>query len=153
MRRTLLLSLAGLAALALAGCGGGGDTAGGTLTKAEFVAQANAICKDYDARIDALGDPGSIEDLVGLAEKAKPIAEDGVARLRALKAPENLQASYDEYLATGDANIELLVQLGEAAKSGDVAAIEKIGTEGEENADKAHGIAAELGLTDCAKGG
>ena len=153
MRRTLLLSLAGLAALALAGCGGGGDTAGGTLTKAEFVAQANAICKDYDARIDALGEPGSIEDLVGLAEKAKPIAEDGVAKLRALKAPEDLQASYDEYLATGDVNIELVVQLGEAAKSGDVAAIEKIGTEGEENADKAHGIAAELGLTDCAKGG
>ena len=153
MRRTFLLVLPGLAALALAGCGGGGDSAGGTLTKAEFVAQANAICKDYDARIDALGDPGSIEDLVGLAEKAKPIAEDGVARLRALKAPENLQASYDEYLATGDANIELLVQLGEAAKSGDVAAIEKIGTEGEDNADKAHGIAAELGLTECAKGG
>ena len=153
MRRTFLLVLPGLAALALAGCGGGGDSAGGTLTKAEFVAQANAICKDYDARIDALGDPGSIEDLVGLAEKAKPIAEDGVARLRALKAPENLQASYDEYLATGDANIDLLVQLGEAAKSGDVAAIEKIGTEGEDNADKAHGIAAELGLTECAKGG
>jgi len=153
VRRTFLLVLPGLAALALAGCGGGGDSAGGTLTKAEFVAQANAICKDYDARIDALGDPGSIEDLVGLAEKAKPIAEDGVAKLRALKAPEDLQASYDEYLATGDVNIELLVQLGEAAKSGDVAAIEKIGTEGEDNADKAHGIAAELGLTECAKDG
>ena len=154
MRRTLLLlSLAGLAALALAGCGGGGDTAGGTLTKAEFVAQANAICKDYDARIDALGEPGSIEDLVGLAEKAKPIAEDGVAKLRGLKAPEDLQASYDEYLATGDVNIELVVQLGEAAKSGDVAAIEKIGTEGEDNADKAQGIAAELGLTEGAKDG
>ena len=150
MRRAPLLLLA--AALALAGCGGG-DTAGGTLTKAEFVAQANAICKDYDARITALGEPGSIDDLVGLAEKAKPIAEDGVAKLRALKAPEKLQASYDKYLATGDVNIELLVQLGEAAKSGDVAAIEKIGTGGEDNADKAHGIAAELGLTECAKDG
>ena len=151
MRRTFLLVLPGLAALALAGCGGGADSPGGTLTKAEFVAQANAICKDYDARIDALGDPGSIEDLVGLAEKAKPIAEDGVAKLRGLKAPEDLQASYDEYLATGDVNIELLVRLGDAAKSGDVAVIEKIGTDGEDNADKAHGIAAELGLTECAK--
>ncbi len=153
MGRALLLVLPGLAALALAGCGGGGDKSGGTLTKAEFVALANAICKDYDARIDALGEPASIEDLVGLAEKAKPIADDGVAKLRALKAPEDLQASYDKYLATGDVNIDLLMQLGEAAKSGDVAAIEKIGTEGEDNADKAHGIAAELGLTECAKGG
>ena len=151
MRRAPLLVLA--AALALAGCGGGGDTAGGTLTKAEFVAQANAICKDYDARIDALGDPESIDDLVVLAEKAKPIAEDGVAKLRALKAPEDLQASYDEYLATGDVNIKLLAQLGEAAKSGDVAAIGKIGPDAEDNADKAHGIAAELGLTECAKSG
>jgi hypothetical protein len=148
MRRAPLLLLA--AALALAGCGGGGKTA---LSKSEFVAQANAICKDYDARIDALGDPASLEDLVGLAAKAKPIAEDGVAKLRALKAPEELQAGYDEYLATGDVNIELLVQLGEAAKSGDVAAIEKMGTDGEDNADKAHGIAAELGLTECAKDG
>jgi len=152
VRWALLLLLAGLAALALAGCGGG-DTAGGTLTKAEFVAQANAICKDYDARIDALGEPGSIEDLVGLAAKAKPLAEEAVASLRALKAPEDLQARYDEYLATGDVNIDLLVQLGEAAKSGDDTAIEMIGTEGEDNAGKAHGIAAELGLTECAKGG
>lgn len=153
MRASHLLLLSGLAALALAGCGGGGDSAGGKLTKAEFVAQANAICKDYDARIDALGDPGSIEDLVGLAGKATPIAEDSVAKLRALKAPEDLQAGYDEYLASGDVNVALLTQLGEAAKSGDFAAIEKIGTEGEDNADKAHGIAAELGLTDCAKDG
>ncbi len=150
MRRTLLLSLSGLAALALAGCGGGGKT---TLSKAEFIAQANAICKDYDARIDALGDPASLEDLVGLVAKAKPIAEDAIAKLRALKAPEDLQAGYDDYLATGDVNAELLAQLGEAAKSGDGTAIEKIGTEGEDNADKAHGIAAELGLTECAKGG
>ena len=148
MRRAPFLVLA--AALALAGCGGGGKT---TLSKAEFVAQANAICKDYDARINALGDPGSIEDLVGLAAKAKPIAEDGVAKLRALKAPEDLQARYDEYLATGDVNIAFLARLGEAAKSGDFAAIEKIGTEGEDNSDKAHGIAAELGLTECAKDG
>ena len=149
MRHEPLLGLLA-AALALASCGGGGKTA---LSKAEFVAQANAICKDYDARINALGDPQSIEDLVGLVEKAKPIAEDGVAKLRALEAPEDLQAGYDDYLATGDVNIELLGQLGEAAKSGDAAAIEKIGTEGEANADKAHGIAAELGLTECAKGG
>ena len=153
MRRTFLLVLPGLAALALAGCGGGGDSAGGTLTKAELVAQANAICKDYDARINALGDPQSIEDLVGLVEEAKPIAEDAVAKLRALKAPEDLQASYDKYLATGDVNIEFLAQLGEAAKSGDAAAIEKTGTDGQSNADKAHGIAAELGLTECAKDG
>ncbi len=152
MRRTVLfLTASSLAALALAGCGGGG--AGDTLTKAEFVAQANVICKDYDARITALGEPSTIEDLVGLAEKAKPLAEEAVASLRALKAPEDLQARYDEYLATGDVNIDLLVQLGEAAKSGDDTAIEMIGTEGEDNAGKAHGIAAELGLTECAKGG
>lgn len=150
MRRSPLLVLA--AALALAGCGGGG-TSGGTLTKAEFVAQANAICKDYEARIDALGEPGSIDDLVDLAAKAKPIAESGVAQLRALKPPEELQTRYDEYLATGDVNVALLAQLGIAAKAGDFAAIEKIGTEGEDNSDRAHGIAAELGLTECAKSG
>lgn len=55
--------------------------------------------------------------------------------------------------ATGDVNVALLAQLGIAANSGDFAAIEKIGTEGEDNSDKAHGIAAELGLTECAKSG
>lgn len=153
MGRALLLSASVLATVALAGCGGGGDKSGGTLTKAEFVAQANALCKDYDARIDALGEPAGIEDLVALAEQAKPIAEEAVAKLRALTPPEDLQAGYDEYLATGDVNVALLAELGEAAKSGDVAAIERIGTEGEANADKAHGIAAELGLADCAKDG
>jgi len=150
VRRTVLfLTASSLAALALAGCGGGG--AGDTLTKAEFVAQANVICKDYDARITALGEPSTIEDLVGLAEKAKPLAEEAVASLRALKPPAELQGSYDEYLATGGANIEFLAKLGEAASSGDAAAIQKVGTEAQANADKAHGIAGKLGLTECAK--
>lgn len=150
MRGALLLALA--ATLALAGCGGGGGGSGsGQLTKDEFVSQANTICKDYRASIDKLGQPSSVEDLVGLAEKAVPIAEDTIAKLHALKPPAELQEDVDAWLASGDANVALLTKLRDAAKAGDVATVTKVGDEGQTNSDKGRELASKLGLTECAK--
>lgn len=150
MLRAPLLVLA--AVLALAGCGGGGGGGGsGQLTKDEFVSQANAICKQYRADIDALGEPQSVEDLVGLAEKAVPIAEKVIASLHTLKPPAALQADVDAWLASGDANVGLLTKLRDAAKAGDVAAVTKLGDEGQTNSDKGKKLASKLGLAECAK--
>ena len=46
------------AVLVGAGCGGGDR-----LSKAEFQQRANAICAKYQKRIDALGQPQSIDEV------------------------------------------------------------------------------------------
>jgi hypothetical protein len=150
MRRASLLAIVLVAALVLAGCGGGG---GGktALSKAEFVSQANAICKDFQARIDKLGAPSGVEDLVTLAGKAIPISEEGVAGLRALQPPAELQVDVDAWLATGDVNVAKLKELLAAAKKKDLAAISKISDAGQANSDQAKQLASKLGLTECAK--
>ena len=149
MRRASLLAIVLVAALALAGCGGGGGKT--ALSKAEFVSQANAICKDFQARIDKLGAPSGVEDLVTLAGKAIPISEEGVAGLRALQPPAELQVDVDAWLATGDVNVAKLKELLAAAKKKDLAAISKISDAGQANSDQAKQLASKLGLTECAK--
>jgi hypothetical protein len=59
-RRGLLVGLLVTAALAVAACGSSGGPAApttappGMLTKAQFVTQADAVCKDTDAKLSAL---------------------------------------------------------------------------------------------------
>lgn len=149
MRRAPLIALVLAAALAVAGCGGGGGKT--ALSKAEFVSQANAICKDFRARIDKLGNPSSVEDLITLAGKAIPITEEGVAGLRALVPPAELQSDVDAWVATGDVNVAKLKELLAAAQKKDLTAISKISDEGQANSDKAKQLASKLGLTECAK--
>lgn len=148
MRRASLIAIVLAAALALAGCGGGGGKT--ALSKAEFVSQANALCKAYRAKIDKLGTPSGVDDLITLAGKAIPISEEGVAGLRALQPPAELQADVDAWLATGDVNVAKLKELLAAAKKKDLTAISKISDEGQANSDQAKQLASKLGLTECA---
>lgn len=57
---------------------------------------------------------------------------------------------FDEYLAAADANVDMLTELRDAAKTGDMAAVSKVGDAGQANSDKGKKIASELGLTECA---
>lgn len=82
-----------LCALVATGCGGGG----GTLTKAEFVKQGNAICKQEEDRrskivaemsksFNSKGDVAAQQEQ--LLMKVIPTYEESAARLDGLGAPE-----------------------------------------------------------------
>ena len=78
-----------VAALALAACGGGYHG----LSKAEFVSQADAICKSYDAQLTAMF--GHVSAGTTLSEvqsiyqlQAIPVFLDEVQKLRKLKPPK-----------------------------------------------------------------
>ncbi|HEX3561782.1 MAG TPA: hypothetical protein VHU24_02995 [Solirubrobacterales bacterium] len=112
-------------ALLLGACGGGsGDSAGSatgaqnrtTLTKAQFIAKANAICKTGDAALTrtalrAFG--GSSATASQRAQYATqtgvPIVERMVNELRALPAPPD-EARFDAILATADQQVAAIKQ-------------------------------------------
>jgi hypothetical protein len=133
--------------LAATGCGGDGDR----LTREEFASQANAICQDFEQKIDDLGAPENLDDIEGFADDAAEIAGDGRDELADLNPPEELEADYDRLLETLDEAIENIERIGEAAADGDEAEVGRIAEEGEAKDEDSDRLARELGLDDCAE--
>jgi len=134
----------------IAGCGGGGR-----LSASEFRSKANAICKDYDARIKraSAGINGSDPKVIASAlDKVIPLVEQGEGKLRKLKPPGELQSDWDRWLKLGDAEIPIAKKLRNAAKSSDEAAftrrLQELTTNESEQNQLANG---KLGLTVCGK--
>ncbi|MFN2468456.1 MAG: hypothetical protein ABR521_10070 [Gaiellaceae bacterium] len=154
MRRALaFLSILGLLALALAAAGCGGDDGGGgdRLTKAEYAAQANEICADFNAKIEDLGTPENMEQLADFTEKAIPIFEDGISDLRALNPPEELQATVDRWLESADVALERIRRVLEAAQDGDEAAVGRLSQEAEAAEKGSDALARQIGANTCAE--
>jgi hypothetical protein len=147
MRLTFAVVLVAAVA-ALAGCGGGGG--GDRLSKEEFQQRADAICAKYDTKIQALGSPSSPEDIPQFLEKGIPLIQQGIAELRALKPPEDLEQDYEAMLDETEKAIPAARKLGEAAKKQDAAAVQEALAEGERADSESDRLATKLGLDECA---
>ena len=147
-RPTALVLAACAAALTVAGCGGGGDKG---LSRADFVAKANGICRSYDAKGKALSQPEGAADIPAYVKKAAPLAAAEVKALRDLdgQAPSSVKADYGKALTLLDKQVALLTQLGAAA--GDRAKSNAIGEQGSQLNEQANALARRIGLTDCGK--
>ncbi len=149
LRRLGLLLV--VAAATAAGCGGGGGGGDERLTKEEYIAEADAICKEANDKLDALGEPtlGNFEQYISDAEG---IARDQLAKLRALSPPaedeETLNSAYDLI----ERQIELALEGSEALKNQDQAAFERVSGEIEQINAEADQIAQDYGLQECGQG-
>ncbi len=137
------LALAGVAA----GCGGGGG--GDRLSKEEYIAQADAICKQANEEIDALGEPATLEEIVTLAASAIEIQEESLAELRALKPPEEDEATLNEAYDLVEQQVEVGKQVKAAAEAGDMETIQTLIAENDPLDEQADQIALDYGLTEC----
>jgi hypothetical protein len=140
------------AAMLVAGCGGGGDSSGsstGSISKEEFAAKANAICKNGTERLQTaighiLKDQPNITK-VSQAEQEKivttvlvPNVSREVKELRALGAPDGDEERVDAMVTALEEGVETAERDPQAVtKSSD--AIFGIASR----------IAGEYGLTTC----
>jgi len=148
-RSLVLGAFAVLVAAVAAGCGGGGG--GDRLTKEEYIAQADAICKTANEELDALAEPTSMEEIASLAGSAIAIQEDALAKLRELQPPEADQATLDEALDLVGQQVEIGRQVAEAAKAADQAKIEELIAQIDPLNTQADQIATDYGLVECGK--
>ena len=131
--RGLKRTAAGLAAIALsagvlAGCGSSGDaatTAAGdattatALTKAEYVTAVNAICTKIDNTADNL-DAADVESATAARAQIDTMtaaAQEGIAELKALTPPADLQAAHDALVANSSESVALSQKLMTAIES------------------------------------
>lgn len=149
--RGAFVAAAMVVALVMAGCGGGGDssTASGSISKEEFVAKADAICKDGTERLQAaighiLKDQPNITK-VSQVEQEKivttvlvPNVSKEVKELRALGTPDGDEERVDAMITALEEGVETAERDPQAVtKSSD--AIFGIASR----------IAGEYGLTTC----
>jgi hypothetical protein len=147
--RACLTALLAVVALSVvtAACGGGGD---GRLSNEDFQQQANAICKRYDEKIKAIGTPTSPADIPAFVEKGVPLIQQGIAELRALRPPADLQDDYDRMLDETEKAIPAARKLADAAANNDPAAVQKAIQEGDAANAASDRLATKLGLPQCA---
>ncbi len=144
--RTLRLAVLPVAtALVLSSTGCGDEP----LSKAEYVKQADAICKDYAARQKKLGEPKSVKDIERLADETKPLVQEQLKELRALEAPDEVKDDANAAYDLLDQQVPKIDQLVAAAKKNDVKGIQKIATEAGKLDDQANAKAKAIGLKVC----
>jgi len=141
------LGLAVFFACFAAGCGGEG---GDRLSQEEFQQQANAICEKYDKKIQALGSPQSPADIPAFVEKGIPLLRQGIAELRALKPPADVEEDYNRMLDETAKAIPAAEKLADAAEKSDAAAVQEAIQEGQQADDASDELAAKLKLDGCA---
>jgi hypothetical protein len=149
LRTRVALGTIALAAL-LAGCGGDGSD--DRLSEEEFRSQANAICADFNEKLNAVPAPESPEDIPEFVDRGIPLVEQGLAELRALNPPEELQEDYDAMLDEIAKQIPAGRALGEAAADEDPAAVQEAIAEGNRASQASDRLATQLGIEECAGG-
>jgi hypothetical protein len=145
VRRALGFTLF-LACLA-AGCGGGGED---RLSQEEFQQQADAICEKYDKKIQALGSPESPADIPAYVQKGIPLLRQGIAELRALNPPADVEDDYNRMLDETAKAIPAAETLADAAEKNDAAAVQDAIKEGQQADEASDELATKLGLGRCA---
>jgi hypothetical protein len=162
-KRISLAALAGciaVGALAVAGCGGGSSSttgasgasgaSGAALSKDEFVSQAEAICKEANDKIAAQKPPASnqLSDVQATIQEELPVNQNAYNKFSALSPPSDLQAQFNQLVATGKAQIALAQQL---LKTNDVNTANSIIAKAKGLGDRFDSIARSMGLPECAK--
>ncbi len=151
-----------IAAAVAAGCGGGGNGGGDRLSKSEFIAKADSICKQAndnvptppdelknvdptaasttDEQLDAFGN--YLDDVV-------KVFGNEIDDLRDVNPPADLEDKFDSSLATLDEAVNELDEAGAAAKDADRKKLKEKLAESQKHGAEADKLAKELGLTVC----
>jgi hypothetical protein len=145
-RRRLIIGVLILFCATVLGVKCGGND---RLSKAEFQQQANAICAKYQKRIDAVGQPASIEEIADWVDKVIPLVEQEIDEMDDLNPPEEDQEAFDQMIAKAEETRDAGEELGDAAERNDQAAVQAALKEGQASGDEADRLAGELDLDDC----
>ena len=156
MTKLRLVGVAALAAVTIAGCGGGDDNSSNkTLSYAATGSELNKICNEFNPKIDALGNKlnGDPANDAPLWTQVVAATQDGLDKIKALKVPSELQSDFDTFQSTSEQQLELLKQGEAAAKSGDkqqyTQTVKGFTSKGNSLKKQSDLAASKLGAGDC----
>jgi hypothetical protein len=153
MKMIRLTAVAGLAAVAIAGCGGG-SSSNKTLSYSDFGTQASAICKSANNDVKPLsqklnGEPANDEPILGQLISKQQAAVD---KFKGLKPPSELKPYVDKFTSISDQQIVIAKKAQTAAKSGDKASYQSALKELQPLSKQSDAAASKMGAKDCVGG-
>jgi hypothetical protein len=128
-----------------AGCGGGT-----TLSKEEYGSQLNAICADFNAKVEEIGEPTSISELADKGPQLLAELDATIAKAEKLKAPSEIRADADRFLSVVKELRDLDSDLIDAVEKNDTAAISAFGARAEALFTERDALGKKLGAPACA---
>jgi hypothetical protein len=121
-----------------------------SLTRAELIAKADAICADSQRRYLAIRDMESERSAdVPYAEALARLAASRVRELRALTPPEQLADAYDEYVAAQERVYATDRQALAAARKDDLEDVEAARDRRDAEKAERYDLARAVGLREC----
>jgi hypothetical protein len=159
----LLLALAFSLAV-ITGCGGGDDAGsdgGEGTTRKQFVADANAICREGEQKIDEITSQGQQEieegssaaerrDVVGdLLEQTAKEYRPYLDRLRQLDPPEDIADEWSDFTAGITEAFDLIPELADATRDNDEQKLSELSGRFTDIAEDTRPFAERTGLDDC----
>jgi hypothetical protein len=160
MRPAKILTFAvPLVALAISGCGGGGDDSTSTaatvepvaLSKAELISQGDAICGEVNAAAGAAEIVTTEGEEGALKAKVSSLYIGMVESLERLGAPDE-DAGYAELIAAADELSKVEGEVKLAAEREDSAALDEATTAAATAREEFESVAGEYGFEDCSEG-
>jgi predicted nuclease with TOPRIM domain len=153
---TRLLIFLALATAVLAGCGGDDSSSTG-----DFVADANKICREGEAKIqevsreqsEAAGKPESLEAqrkvVADVLERTAEAYEPYMQRLRALDPPSDLAENWTNFLDGVERAFDKIPELADATRAGDQKRLTELSEEFTQIARDTRPFAEDNRLDDC----
>ena len=148
-----LVALGAVAALVVAGCGGGNDNSNKTASYSDFSAQASKICTEAKPAIQA-----ATKKLTGKASQDAATwdeivskTEPAVQKFKGLKPPDVLKADFARFTSITDQQLAAYKKAQAAAKAGDQAAYSAAVKQIEKSPldTQSDDAASKLGATGC----
>jgi hypothetical protein len=136
------------AGLLLAACGGGGG-----LSKAEYIARANGICRAAAKQVAALDAPGQsdVAQLPKVAGEVVAVQRKALDRLKAIKAPKEDRTEIAKWIALVDQTIDQAEVSAKSQRSGDITRAMAANLNGAALDKRADELARAYGLRRCVR--
>ena len=129
-----------------AGCADGAHG----LSRAEYVARLNAMCEDFRAREQEIGEPHTLVDLVDKGPRILAAFKRAVAeKVGTLRAPDEIADQANRLVDIANQQQDVLTKLVDAASENDVARIPQLVSKNDALNKESGLIAREIGASAC----
>ena len=149
-RRARIVVSAIVATLVVAGCSS--DDGGARLSKAQYIAKADQICRDANQKTAALAPPTSSDPqvLATFLGKSGQIISDAAGKLKKLKPPAADEKKINQLIDGLQASARLFPPLIKAVKAQDTQRIQELAAQLRQTSLQGSQIAQNYGFHVCA---